>query len=278
VAWFLAVSQGDGKMASALRLANYAYLPAALLAIVLTASRGSVFAVLPALLFVVGSLTRLSLFRRTLVLAAIVAVLFALQPLVPQASLQRLATTGTSIAEGDLGGRVNIWRGGLTVFAEHPLLGVGSGAYRVAIYAASHNSFLSVLLGVGIIGLALFALIFAVTIREATRQPKWHARLWLTMLLVLAIGNSVHNWEYRKPTWLFLSLVIASAGLYARRDGATARSEPPVELKSIPREATDEAWDAVSADEGTDLSNVDSDHRFRFRYGTGGGNAHLPEG
>jgi O-antigen ligase len=222
VAWYLAVSESNGRMILVRKAVNYAYVPAAVLAIMLSGSRGSLVAALPAFLFVIGSLTRLKLYVRVLAFVALAGSLFALQFLVPQSSFQRLATTGTSIAEADLGGRVGIWREGAAVFLEHPLLGVGSGAFRTAvgIDKVAHNVFLSILVEVGPIGFALFIAILAIAVHQALQQPKWEARLWLAVLLVWTLGASVHTWEQRKQTWLFLSLVVAGAGLVARRDQA----------------------------------------------------------
>jgi O-antigen ligase len=278
VAWHLATSESDSKMTQVLRLVNYAYIPAAMLAILLTASRGSLVAAVPAFLFVLGSLTRLNLFLRVLILVALISALFALQPLVPPSSFQRLGTAGTSIAEGDLGGRVDIWREGIAVFSEHPLFGIGSGAFHTAVESGKspHNSFLSVLAEVGMIGFVLFVIILAMTAYQAMHQPKWDARFWLTVLLVWAVGASVHAWEQRKPTWLFLGLAVVGAGLSARRDESRLRSESPVELKYLSKGETDEANDATPAARGTGLGNADGDSRLPFRHETGRGSQHFP--
>lgn len=138
-----------------------------------------------------------------------------MQPLIPHYSIERLATTGASISELDLDGRVNIWRHGMNVFSEHPLLGVGSSAFRTAvgIEKVAHNTFISVLVEVGIIGWILFGIILAITFYQAIHQPKLTARFWLTVLLVWALTASFMTWEQRKQTWLILSFVVVSAGL-----------------------------------------------------------------
>jgi O-antigen ligase len=222
VAWHLAVSESNSKVTHMLSLVNYAYIPIAILAISLTASRGALLAALPAFLFVLGSLPRLNFFLRVLIFAALISALFALQPLVPQSSFQRLGTTGASIADGDLGDRVDIWRESIASFTEHPLLGIGSGAFRTAVVPGNvaHNSFLSVLAEVGMVGFALFVIILAMTVYQAMHQPKWDARFWLIILLVWTIGASSLTWEHRKATWLFLSLVVVGASLSVRRDEA----------------------------------------------------------
>ncbi|MCH8877474.1 MAG: O-antigen ligase family protein [Chloroflexi bacterium] len=233
VAWHLAVSKPESTVIQRLlTLANYIYLPVAVTAILLTASRGSLIAAMPAILFVVVSLPRFKLYQRVLILAALIGALFALTPLVPQRSLERLATAGSSIAEADLGGRVNIWREGIAVFADHPLIGIGSGAFSFAVDSgmSSHNSYLNVMVEVGMIGFVLLAIIVGITVYQAIRHPKWDARFWLTLLLVLALGNLVHGWVDRKATWLFLSLVVVSANLSIRQIQSRLPSEYPAKL------------------------------------------------
>jgi len=60
MAWYLAISENNSKRAYLSKSLNYAYLPAALLAILLTASRGTLIAILPAFVFVIWSLRRFS--------------------------------------------------------------------------------------------------------------------------------------------------------------------------------------------------------------------------
>ena len=232
VAWHLAVSKDDSKIAQRLRLANYAYIPVAVLAILLTGSRGSLIAALPAIFLVVASLPRLRLLERVLILAALIGAPFALWSLVPIASIQRLATTGSSIAQLDLGGRVGVWLQGIAVFSEHPLIGIGSGAFRSAVESgkSSHSTFLTTLVEVGIIGFLLFAVVATISVYHAMRHPRWDARFWLTLLLMLAVGNSAHNWVDRKPTWLFLSLVVVSASLGVRQVQSRIRAEYPAKF------------------------------------------------
>lgn len=219
VAWYLAMSGTNSNKAHLLRLVNYAYFPAAILAILLTASRGSLVAAIPALFFVLASLSRPRLLHRVLILAILIAALFGVQTLVPQSSFQRLATIPSSIAEANIGDRVDIWREGVAVFSEHPLSGIGGRAFRAGVESGkfAHNTFLSILVEVGLIGFGLFAVILAIVVFQAIRHPRWEAAFWLTVLSVWAIGNSVHNWEDRKATWLFLSLVIVSAALVVRQ-------------------------------------------------------------
>jgi O-antigen ligase len=81
----------------------------------------------------------------------------------------------------------------------------------------AHNSFISVLVELGVIGFALFVLILTIAMIEAARQTKWHSRFWVSVLVTWVIAASTLTLEYRKPTWLFLSLVVASAALNSRQ-------------------------------------------------------------
>lgn len=277
LAWYLAVSGGgERKLDLALKLMNFAYLPAALLAIVLTASRGTLVSALPGFLFVLGSFAQLKPFKRVLIFFAFVGIIFAGQSLVPQSSLNRLSSTYQSIAAADLGGRVYIWDKTVDVYMSHPLLGVGSGAGSVAVTHPIHNSFLSILVDVGLIGFAFFAIAMMIVVRQAIHQPKWMSRLWISVLLILLLGNFVHNWEYRKQNWLFWNLVVVSAGLSAECDESRLRSKLPVKLNDLLKGETDEANDAIPPANRASLGNVDGDNSLPFRYETGRGSQHFP--
>ena len=221
VAWYLASSMRATRMNSLLRLVNYAYIPAAFVGLALSGTRTAMVASLVGLAFGLSSLTRVRLATRIpifLFLAA--AILFLLPHVQGLRSFQRLGTTYSEISEGDLNNRTNNWREGLATVPDHPIVGVGSNMYRTvnSREKLAHNSFLSVLVELGLVGLTLFGIILAITVIKALSQPKWDARFWLTVLAVWAIGASTLTYEHRKATWLFLSLAIASAALTRQRD------------------------------------------------------------
>jgi O-antigen ligase len=128
--------------------------------------------------------------------------------------IARLGTTVASVASADLGNRVKLWRAAVSVLAERPFVGVGADALRVTrVGGAAHNTLLSVMAELGIIGFLLFSGVLAITIHQALQHDKWPALFWLVVLAVWAIGASAQTWEYKKQTWLFLSLVVVSANL-----------------------------------------------------------------
>jgi O-antigen ligase len=235
LAWYLASSMSMTGMSQALRLVNFAYIPIAFLGIALSGTRTALIAAIPATAFGLASLTRLRPWARIAILLLVSSAILILLPGIrPLRSFQRLGTTYAELTEGDLNNRINNWREGLATFGEHPLIGVGSSMYRSvnSLGKVAHNSFLSVLVELGLIGFTLFGAVLTIAFIQARAQPRWDSRFWLTTLMVWAVGSSTLSWEYRKTTWLFLSLLIASAALNSRRAEAMQRfrrTEPEVQ-------------------------------------------------
>lgn len=236
VAWYLAASKSTTRMSGLLKLVNYAYIPAAFLGLALSGTRTALIASVVGMAFGLASLTRLRLTARTAIFLLLTSALLILLPHVQTLrSFQRLGTTYVELTEGDLNQRTGLWREGLASFEEHPLVGVGSNMYRSVNSRdkVAHNSFLSVLVEVGLIGFVLFGIIMTIAVIQALGQPKWDSRFWLTVLAVWAIGASSLTWEHRKTTWLFLSLLIVSAALTSHRDEAAPlvrRNEPEAQV------------------------------------------------
>lgn len=217
LACYLAASP---EMSRVFRLLNYGYLPAAFLGIALSGTRTASVGAAVGLLYGLATLTRLRLFTRLAVVVLLAVALFVLLPIVqPLTSFQRLGTTATEVTEGDLNGRIAQWEQGLTAFVDHPVLGVGVDQYRTVntLSKVAHNSYLSVLVELGLIGFVLFATILWTVVGQARRLPRWDRNFWLTVLLVWAIGASTLTWEHRKTTWLFMTFVVAAAAAAAGR-------------------------------------------------------------
>ena len=221
VAWYLAASTSNTRPSHWFKLANYAYIPAAFLGLALSGTRTALIAAIPGMAFGLASLTRLTFRTRVAIFLLLTSTILVLLPHVqPMSSFQRLGTTYAELTEGDLNNRTNNWREGLESFAEHPLLGVGSNMYRSvsSLGKQAHNSFLSVLVEVGLIGFGLFTTILLLAVIQAWGHSTWDKSFWLSLLMVWAIGASTLTWEHRKTTWLFLGLVIASAALTSHHD------------------------------------------------------------
>jgi exopolysaccharide production protein ExoQ len=237
VAWYLATSKITGKMSYVLKSVNYIYVPAALFGIVLSGTRTALIASIVGMAFGLALLSRLRPLARIAIFLLFISVIFILLPNVGALeSFQRFGTIPTEITQGTLHERTNIWREGLATFAEHPFIGIGSNMFTTVTTSgkAAHNSFLSILVELGLVGLLLFGFIIAIVVARALGRPKWESWFWIALLAVWTIGASTLTWEDRKSTWLFLSLAIASAALARDREEVVPlveRSEP--ELTSV---------------------------------------------
>lgn len=217
VAWYLMNTNDEENKIGIRWFVNFAYILLAIFAILLTASRTSVFSIAPVVVYILMTIHQLKLRTRIFFSLILLGALFALQTCIPLINLTRLSSIPASIALGDFGGRAALWRVTIKLFFEHPVLGIGSGALNspLQLGAYAHNTFLSVLAELGLIGFILFAALLSITLRETIKQPKNLSALWLAVISVWVLGVFTLTWEFRKPTWLFLNLVVVSASLFS---------------------------------------------------------------
>ena len=241
LAWYLFSMPRSGKNAALfIRLINLAYIPAAIFAILLTGSRTSLFAIIPFAIYIFGS-RRLSFSLRAVIFVVLLIAILVSLPYLPQSVTSRLSTTIASVSSADLGGRVSIWRAARDVLANHPFLGSGSGTMVSIIGSASHNTFISVIAETGVIGFLLFSLILLIVFYRALRLPEGYSELWLAVLATWVIGVSSLSWEFRKPTWLFLSFVIIQSSLIGKP--LLAPKKPPYFSANVTPPLTEEPHD-----------------------------------
>jgi O-antigen ligase len=215
MAWYLALAR-RGKVATWL---NLLYLPIGMGAVLLTASRGAFIPAIATLLIIPLTLPGRSWPMKGAICCLLVASGLWLQSLIPEYSWERLANATGEVESGDFSSRAPIWRAGLRVFEEHPILGVGAGAFGAAVEPilgearAPHQTFLSVLVGQGLIGLLLFLAMFVVVIAPVRWMPSLPRAFWSILLLTLAIGLQPRTWDYRKPLWFILGMLAAQAAV-----------------------------------------------------------------
>jgi O-antigen ligase len=165
--------------------------------------------------------------QKLVILTGALAAVLTLMAVVPASSWQRLSTIGSEVQSGSLNDRGLIWRSGLTVYRDHWLAGVGSGAYPRSVepllgwparwLIVAHNTFLSVLVETGIVGFLLFAGFLALLLQAVWRTEGVNRMVWIVTLAVWFIGVNTLTWEIRKPTWLIFALALASARFGAEK-------------------------------------------------------------
>lgn len=214
MALYLALKYTDGR-----RFALWAAVALAEGAILLSGSRTALVSGLLAFGFAAWRWRESDVVARVAAVILFGALLLGPVRLAPAASRERLSTLHTELTQGTLHGRTRIWKTGLKAFKQHPIVGVGAGAYPTAVrpwlgvpaipgheYVA-HNAFLSVLVEEGFVGFALFGTMLACAVVFAWVMPGHDRALWTVMLVVWGAGVSTLTWEHRKPTWLLLALL-----------------------------------------------------------------------
>lgn len=197
------------------RLLAIGYVPAGLLAMLLTASRGGFAAALAALL---GSAILLVIWRpraAAMVFVGLAVTVGALFLFVPAGSLDRLATIPEQLSSGDLNERWNIWGAGWHAFTRAPWRGYGAGTFTTAAGLAAgdtaHNTAMAILVSGGLAATAIFTAILVGVARAIFRaKGLLRVALWTT-LAVWLIASMVGSVEESRATWLLFG-IMALAG------------------------------------------------------------------
>ena len=224
-AWYLAAGpRVHGRGPGAMRIVNYAYIPIALFALVLTGTRGATLASIPTAVFVLWSLRRATAAKRIMAWGALGAAVVMVVGFAPAGPLDRIGTavTVTEVDSGGaLSGRWGIWMESREVFLDRPIIGVGLDAHRAAIPTGkeAHNTYVSVLVETGLVGFVLFARVLVSLFARVRRRSGWEAWYWFTQVAVVAIGAMSLSLEDSKSVWIVFSLALASAAAAQTRGG-----------------------------------------------------------
>jgi O-antigen ligase len=217
IALYLAATERNGWLAWLYRL----QIVVAGCGLFFTASRGALLALGVALLMIPLTFRMWTRRQRMTMGVAIAFAAIAAITIVPSTAWQRMATAGTEIQSGTMNDRTVIWRTGLEVFADHPFVGVGAGGFgaglqrKMSFSWAAHNTFLSVLVELGVIGFAIFLFLLVTLAYSTLGIPAFERNLWLVMLSTWAVGVSAMTWENSKPTWFLFGLLAANVAALA---------------------------------------------------------------
>jgi O-antigen ligase len=208
------------------------FVPFACFAALLTASRAGLLSMGFALLIIPLTFRSLSAAARVTVaaVAGLSVVGFLALATLASGPVARLATTGSEISSGTLDQRTELWAIGGRLIAQHPFLGLGTGGSKAAVsgqfYMARglHNTFISIGVELGVIGLTLFLLMaLAATYRALTQLPRLETRLVWVLLTVFVLSLIPRHGDYFKSTYAMLALFALMGEVLARRTYRTLR-------------------------------------------------------
>jgi hypothetical protein len=227
MAWYLGMSHSR----PVLRWICRAYVPVGVLTVGLTGSRGGMITTTMALLIIPLSMTRLTPGRLMTAFTMLAAAGALAVVYVPETTIERLASAGTEVEAARFGGRGKLWKAGLEVFPANPILGVGTGGYKMAITPilgpaaqVAHNSYLSVLIEQGIVGFTFYMMMFGAALASTLKLPTLERRFCLVLMGTLALAMFPLTWEDRRPVWFTLGTLVGfSQAVLAARRAVAAR-------------------------------------------------------
>jgi O-antigen ligase len=209
------------------RLLALGYLPLGFLSVLLTGSREGLLAGLLALMGGAVVLFRRRPERLMPALFCVPLLIALIWAVVPEATLDRLATIPEQMQGGDLNQRLNIWTAGWQAFVRRPLFGSGAGTFVAAAGLApidtAHNTLLSLVVEGGIAELTICAAIVAACVGSVRRMPG---------TLRIGIGTAFAAWcltllaatvEQNRTTWVLLGLIACAGRLAIEAPDETAR-------------------------------------------------------
>jgi O-antigen ligase len=256
MAWYLGVTYRSPLLRWACRL----FLPLGLFAIGLTASRGGMLAATVALMVIPLTMTRLSPGKLIAAVLLLLGTGVVAAAYIPERAMQRLATTGTEVEDLSLGGRFGIWKAGVRALTKRPVTGYGVGFWRSAVSPwlgpdpqVAHNSFLSVAVETGLVGLVLYLTMFVAVFLALMRLPSLERRFALVLLTTLVVAMSPLSWENDKAVWFVLAALLGLA--HSLRSGMAPPPRPAVVARPVPaarRAAARARGDAVRFSRNSD--------------------------
>ncbi len=199
------------------------FLPIGLSAIFLTGSRSGSVAVTLALLVPVFCAPRSGALGKVGLVGLLIVIVIVALNYAPEHSLARIGTLFDELGSGSFNSRGHIWQLALRAISDNPILGAGSGNFKLYLIQnfgfgdEPHNVFLAIAVEQGLFGLALFLIILFIVGRNILRMPRRERNYWLIMMAILSIAFMSLNWEWRKQTWLVLLLSVVHAEAVERR-------------------------------------------------------------
>lgn len=231
LAWHLVLA-GRGRF---LTLLNFLAIPAVIVAIVLTGSRGGLITAVLALAVIPLTYAKLGPRVQVTVVVGLVIVGLAAYWLAPAfeqnlpSGIQRFAEIPQQLQSGDLTGRGQIWVAGMQMFRDHPIIGVGADGFATAIRPylgddkTAHNAFLNVAAQTGVIGLVLLVATLVMVGLPFVISLSGDRIIYLVVLATVAMILMPSTLENGKQVWFALSLAATRSAFVMGRHAVSSR-------------------------------------------------------
>jgi O-antigen ligase len=188
------------------RLPTLLYFPLAIFSILIGGSRTGAIVMLLSLSGLWVLAKRMGLVGKTISLAILVILLIGAASTIPQKTLERILSTGQEISSGTLNERSVIWSYAYEEWVKSPIYGHGNNSFRRSVNAynvqyVAHNSFISLAVEQGVIGVILYVGVLVTSLVFAMRLPSDDRIPMLSMLAVVIIGQMSLTLHSRAYLW-----------------------------------------------------------------------------
>ena len=214
MAWYLLLTTQSWL----LRSLSLIYIPLALFGIFITGSRTGFVTALLGFVGVLPWLWRACFVWKLAVLGFFIAAVIGVINLVPEKTLDRLFSSGTELSQGTLSSRSITWSRAWLEINEAPFFGNGLSSFRRVInkynidYTA-HNSYISIMVEQGIIGLLLYLAVIVVVLLQSLRIPAEQRLLMISLLLIAVAGQFTLTLNEKMFIWFAYLFVVLKANL-----------------------------------------------------------------
>jgi O-antigen ligase len=181
------------------------YVPAGVIGVLLTGSRGAAIALL-AVILVYGVFASP---RVRLLLLSGAALCVSLAWLVPLQFSERFINIPEQLRYGSLSDRRELWDEGAAVAREHPFMGIGADAATGTLAIAAHNTPLELIMEGGAVSLALFYGVFLIGVGKTWKRDRREGWTLLAVCVAWFVGGLSLSWETNTVTW-FLAVIVNS--------------------------------------------------------------------
>jgi O-antigen ligase len=138
------------------------------------------------------------------------------------------------------GGRLEIWKRGLSLMVTHPLLGTGAGTYTIADgstheggkWSTAHNSFVLIGVELGIIALIIQIKLIQRAIQAVRREVETSPLPWFPKgveigLYGYCVGGFFLSWAYASLFYFFIALSILHLKITGPLTGSSENTDSP---------------------------------------------------
>ncbi len=217
-----------------IKLGNVGAIPVIFYGIFLTGTRTGLVCGSIGIAYLAFTQRKASFNLKIIYTGIVIGAAVAVVSLAPKSSVERIFSIFAAVESGDLNYRTVIWQHTMSVWADNPILGGGTGSLGHTLnpyyvnFEWAHNSYIQILGENGLIGLAIYLMMIGSLLYYALKCQVETKFFLLTLWFTIFISQMTLHSQNLKEVW-FVWSVIGVHGYYyskktARQRQLTARS------------------------------------------------------